>query len=615
MLTVLSLLSLAQVVIPGAASSAPANPVPLIQTPPPVVRPFPTVAPAIPGSAPAGVQPASPPQPVLPPIPPRQIEVMRPQEVRSLPGHLDNVPVFNSNSPEVIQTPGILLSTFPPTGMQVPGAHLNYPFNGRFDIFEHHIAKGVSSDDTRTLYTAIVVYNPNDQPVTLDILQAVSYLSQDAPFTELPDYVANASSAVFAGPGSRTTGDLLRGQRQSQWPTQVTIPPKRIQLLVNMPLPLRRLTVPTDGTLPPGFIIPNPEAAAQIARAQAAMLAASNSAAATLTSSVLPSSVLPPVIPPVMSVPSSDRDVSVNGRSLQMQLSSSAPVYVASLAMYAPQLEGGAERVPTLAEWVEVLTKGGLAGPRDRPPSPPETRDFVRYFYSRVAGVSQGSEWRTTVTDTPSGDHLTIPKAGQEISYVLSTVDRNTFGTGQVQSAPLLVRYPDTAYRAHGNYGVRYSITLPLYNNTDSPRRVALMMQTPVRDEQDTVLKFRNPPDNLVFFRGTVRLRYTNDFGIPQTLYTHLVQHRGQEGEPLLELTLPKGDRRLVQIDFFYPPDATPPQVFTLQTLEDSSIAGTGAGQTDAGRAATQRLESLLQRNRLQPATSQPVIAAPSAAP
>ena len=608
MLTALSLFSLAQVVIPGSASSAPANPVPLIQTPPPFVRPFPTVAP----TAPTGIQPASPPQPVLPPIPPRQIEVMRPQDVRSLPGHLDNVPVFNSNSPEMIQTPGILLSTFPPTGMQVPSAHLNYAFNGRFDIFEHHIARGVNADDTRTLYTAIVVYNPSDRPVTLNILQAVSYLSQDAPFTELPDYVANASSAVFAGPGSRTTGDLLRGQRQSQWPTQVTIPPKRIQLLVNMPIPLRRLTVPTDGTLPPGFIIPNPIAAAQIARTQAALLAASNSAAAALSTGVLPTGVLPTVIPPA-AIPSSDRDVSVNGRSLQMQLSSSAPVYVASLAMYAPQLEGGAERVPTLAEWVEVLTKGGLAGPRDRPPSPPETRDFVRYYYSRVAGVSQGSEWRTTVTDTPNADHLTIPRVGQAISYVLSTVDRNTFGTGQVQSAPLLVRYPDTAYRAHGNYGVRYSITLPLYNNTDSPRRIALMMQTPVRDEEDTVLKFRNPPDNLVFFRGTVRLRYTNDFGIPQTLYTHLVQHRGQEGAPLLELTLPKGDRRLVQIDFLYPPDATPPQVFTLETLENRSIAGTG--QPGEG----QSVDNIVQPATVQPATVQPIVqpvtSQPAAAP
>ncbi|MBD3883163.1 DUF3370 domain-containing protein [Phormidium tenue FACHB-886] len=565
MLTVLSLFSLAQVVIPGTPSP-PTNPVPLIQTPPPVVAP--TGQPALP-TAP-GVQPASPPQPLAPP-PPRQVELLRSQEVRPLPGQLDDVPMFNSNSPEVIQNPGILLSTFPTTGMQVPSAHLDYAFNGRFDIFAHHIAKGIDPIDNRTLYMAIVVYNHGDQPVTLNILQAVSYLSQDAPFVNLPSYVSNATSNVFAGPGSRTTGDLLRGQRQSQWPAQVTIPPKRIQLLVNVPIPLRRLTVPTDGTLPPGFIIPAPVTTAQAANGD---LVANVSGAAPATA------------PRNRPAPPVDRDISINGRTLQMQLSSSAPVYVASLAMYAPQVEGGAERVPTLSEWVDLLTKSGVAGPRDRPPSPPETRSFVRYYYSRVAGVSQGSEWRTTVTDKPDVDHLTIPEAGQGISYVLSTVDRNTFGTGQVQSAPMLVRYPDTAYRAHGNYGVRYNLSLPLYNDSDETRRVALMVQTPVRNEENTALKFRNPPDNLVFFRGTVRLRYTNDFGIPQTRYTHLVQRRGEEGQPLLELTLPKGDRRLVQVEFLYPPDATPPQVLTIETLDDRSFAGTSS-TTEAGQLAT----------------------------
>ncbi|NJR66112.1 MAG: DUF3370 family protein [Leptolyngbyaceae cyanobacterium CRU_2_3] len=138
------------------------------------------------------------------------MEVVQSQEVRPLPGRLDTVPVFNSNSPELIQSEGILLSTFPPDAMQVPSAHLNYAFNGRFDLFAHHIAKGLNPDDTRTLYLGVVVYNPSDQPVTLDILQAVSYLSQDAPFFDLPAYVGNPMGTVFAGPGSRTTSDILR---------------------------------------------------------------------------------------------------------------------------------------------------------------------------------------------------------------------------------------------------------------------------------------------------------------------------------------------------------------------------------------------------------------------
>jgi hypothetical protein len=39
-------------------------------------------------------------------------------------------------------------------------------------------------------------------------------------------------------------------------------------------------------------------------------------------------------------------------------------------------------------------------------------------------------------------------------------------------------------------------------------------------------------------------------------------------GETLIGLNMPPGDRRLVKIDFLYPPDATPPQVVTVKTLD-----------------------------------------------
>jgi hypothetical protein len=69
-----------------------------------------------------------------------------------------------------------------------------------------------------------------------------------------------------------------------------------------------------------------------------------------------------------------------------------------------------------------------------------------------------------------------------------------------------------------------------------------------------------------VFFRGSVRVRYTDDQGNPRTQFTHLVQRRGQPSEPLVLLNIPAGDRRLVEVDFIYPPDATPPQVLTVST-------------------------------------------------
>jgi hypothetical protein len=208
-----------------------------------------------------------------------------------------------------------------------------------------------------------------------------------------------------------------------------------------------------------------------------------------------------------------------------------------------------------------------LAGPRDRRPTNPDARAFLRFFYGRVSGVSEGSQWLARATDSAEVNHVTIPQPGQAFSYVISTVDHNTFGTEQIQSAPMLVRYPDTAYRAHGNYGVHYSISLPLYNNTDTTQTVNIMLQTPLQDENlEDGLRFREPPIDQIFFRGTVRLSYTNDFGIPQTRYVHVVQQRGQEGEALVRIRLPKGAERLVDVQLIYPPDATPPQVLTVQT-------------------------------------------------
>lgn len=436
-------------------------------------------------------------------------ETIVPQVVRVLPGRLDSVPVFNSNSPELVQTEGVLLSTFPVVDKQTPAAHLDYAFQGRFDVFAHHIAKAKTPEDLRTLYLGILLYNPGKQPIRVDVLQAASYLSQpDAPFIALPPYVDNASGEVYAGPGSRAMSDVLRGKRQSDFPAQIVIPPGESRMLMNLPIPVKTLEPP------------------------------------------------------------------INGRSSLLRLWSSGPVYLASLAKFAPQDGDGTERAPTVKEWEELVTRGELAGPRDRTPTPP---DQVKgsVIYGRVAGVSRGSRWQGQVVDdrllnapSPSDWFLSIPQPGNAFSYGLSTLLAGTLGTGQVQTAPMLVRYPDTAYQAHGNYAIEYNLTLPLRNTTNQTQRVAIAVETPLKfDQPSPNLRFFNPPARQVFFRGTVRLRYRDDRGLPQTRYVHLVQQRGQQGEPLIELTMPPNDQRLVQVDFLYPPDSTPPQVLTVKTL------------------------------------------------
>ncbi len=447
--------------------------------------------------------PSPSPTPILPPV---QKLVVQPQEIRALPGQLDKVPMFNSNSPEVVQTEGILLSTFPPSGKAVPSAHLNFPLVGSFNLLAHHIARASKPGDWRPLYLGVIVFNPGLRPVTLDILQAVSYVTNpDAPFIDLPPLVDNRLGTVYSGPGSRVMNDILRGIHQADFPSQIVIPAKQSKMLFNLPIRLG------------------------------------------------------------------------NSRSTFMRLRSNEPIYMASLAMSArsnfPVKKDDSAvpfslpyKAPMLEEWQKLLTTGKLAEPRDRIPTPPNQTN-VDILYGRVAGVAQGSQWRTEVNDRPGERSLSIPQQGQAFSYPLSTVTRATFGTGQVQSAPLLVRYSDTAYRAHGNYGVHYSLTFPLVNNTDEPQTVTMAIQTPLKQEdRPDGLRFLEPPDQQVFFRGTVQLSYNDDQGFPQTRLVHLVQRRGQQGDPLVTLNMKRRDRRLVKVDFLYPPDAIPPQVLTVRT-------------------------------------------------
>jgi hypothetical protein len=446
-----------------------------------------------------------------------------PQEVRPLPGGLDRVPVFNSNSPEVIASDGILLSTFPSHGKNDPDAHLNRTFSGRFDIFSHHVARGQSDTDTRTVYQAILLHNPGDRPVTLSIRDGASYLSQEAAWNEIASGSSNLYSNNFSGPGSRVMNDVLRDRRLASLPPSVTIAPGESHLLLNTPIPLRRLNVATDGTLAPGSeLTPAPTNA------------------------------------------SSGEGPRLNGRSTLMRVESSGPLHVASLAMHAPQ-SNGKEMVPSLESWKQILVKGQLVTPRDGAPSRPGSQDNP-FRYGRVSGVAEGSQWKAALTDSGSSQ-LAVPEAGQQLSYALSTLERNTFGTGQVQSAPVTLRYDDTAYRSNGNYGVEYNLDLPLTNNTDSPKKVALSIQTPLQnDGLDNALQFSRSPESRVFFRGTVLFIYKEDDGRPRAYYTYLVQNRGEQGQPLIEITLAPGEQRDVNVQFLYPPDSTPPQVLTIST-------------------------------------------------
>ena len=94
------------------------------------------------------------------------------------------------------------------------------------------------------------------------------------------------------------------------------------------------------------------------------------------------------------------------------------------------------------------------------------------------------------------------------------------------------------------------------------------MVETPLKENksQPKVLLL-SVPDFRILFRSTARLRQIDDRGLFQTRCIHSVQCRGQRGRPLIALNWKSGDRRSVEVDFLYPPDATLPQILTIKTL------------------------------------------------
>jgi len=478
-----------------------------------------------------------------PPLPPR----LRAQTVEALPGGLDAIPVLNDNNPELIVSPGILLSTFQGGSgvgalqLAGPAAHLDAPQTGTFDLFSHHVYAGRPERLSSTLWLAVVAAPRGAKPVRLRLLAGATALSQSvdgkepqAPFLPLPPLMPQGLTPVWSGPGSRVATELLLRlpRSQEEWPEGWTLQPGTLTPLLVLPLPVRGL------------------------------------------------------------------DPLLNGRNLQLRLNSDGPVDVATLAAFGP--EG---TPPPKETWAQILA-GGLS-PKEHAPSPRGAPG--RMVYSRVSGVQHGATWTGRLTDP---GQATLSASRAPISWPISALERGTLGTGQVQTAELHRFYPGTAWAAHGNYGVTYVLTLPLRNDTRRPVRLALALESPLKTEGPLGgLRFRGAPlgsggsasngasggggeagapdsptpkgsngllAGPVMFRGTVEVSGLDGAGgrpVGRQSF-HLVQRAGQEGPPLGLVTLAPGATRQLQVRLIYPADATPPQVLSLLPVPLPSAEG-----------------------------------------
>ncbi len=211
--------------------------------------------------------------------------IQRLQALRPLPGQLDQTLVFNDNNPESIKASGILLSTFPPGGGAHPEAHLDQQFMGSFTVFSHHVYAR-PTDGAATAWLALLAGNGGDQAITITAQQAATALSQpDAPFLPLPslleenlaadrdhgDIMPNSphpplspvaaarldqgplrrglggGEAIYAGPGSRVAGLMVRGGGTPGLPSGWRLSPHSTQALLLLPIPTTHLDPPVNG--------------------------------------------------------------------------------------------------------------------------------------------------------------------------------------------------------------------------------------------------------------------------------------------------------------------------------------------------------------------------------
>ena len=205
---------------------------------------------------------------------------------------------------------------------------------------------------------------------------------------------------------------------------------------------------------------------------------------------------------------------------------------------------------------------------KEHQPTPRGSKGKI--IYSRVSGVQIGSSWRARITD-PGSPVLAAPTA--PISWPISSLERGTLATNQVQTAELKRFYPGTAWAAHGNYGVEYDLTLPLQNTGSAAVTLQLSLDSPLKGNSTTsLLRFRDDLNGPVMFRGPVQTTGLEDSeGVAKGRQTqHLVLRQGQQGPSLGQLMLQPGEAKQVRVRLVYPADATPPQVITVQPVKQS---------------------------------------------
>jgi hypothetical protein len=457
-----------------------------------------------------------------------------PYDVQPLKGKLDKMLMFNSNSPEIVPDNGILLSTLDPKNKRHPEAHLKYAVKGQFAIFFHHINRQEDKSERKLLTASLLAYNPGAEKATITINSLASYVSQpDAPVHQIPPLVDDDNGTVYAGQGDRVVSDYVRGAAVLKEPFTISVAPHSYALVTELPIKVYGPVSTLNG------------------RSYFALAEASK----------------PVQLGLVAAFSDPDKHIEKERALSEMWHPQSAHAEMVANAKHGTAFgahPGSEPNVKSIGGLVKILEEDGLSGPREgdkKKPTEPKSTDPI--VYGRVSGIQTGC------TLTANRCLNIMPAAPLAVAFPISTVEKGTMGTGDVQAAPLIKRYPNSAYAAHGNYCVHYQVDLKLNNKDKQMRRVDIALSTPLKyDQGEEGLTFYKEQATAVFFRGVIKVTQSlsDKFDDGTSHYYHLVEHRGERVAPFTQVDIAPDDKKFVRVELYYTPDATPPQVLTVDS-------------------------------------------------
>lgn len=435
---------------------------------------------------------------------PKPIEIPYSVKAYPLPGSFDTAPTFNSNSPEIIQEEGILLSSLPDSDT-ANSPFLNHAFKGDFSVFSHHIAKD-EQPGQRLLYLGLLATNQSQEPVRITLKQGASYLSQpDALFKKLNAFLPNPGAKIYAGPGDRVATELVADQSPFP-PTTYEIPPRSTVVLTSLPVPTDVAILPPINGRSSLFHFQSDGSVYLSHIAAFAKKEGSSFTAPTLDDyrKILDSRKLagPREVAPTPFDPADPPP--------------SAGVRYGRVA----GIVAGSRWRGNFFEKTAILQ---MPGPGERAAYP------ISALYMKRVGTTQNQ----------SGKLL---KRYPDTAYQ----SHGNYGAQYILNIPF--NNPGPGYRS---YALGFS----------SPARVE-------GSGASTRLIYQNPPSNAVMFRGSIRLEWVDEYKQRHDELTHLVLRHGEEVPPLAMFTVPPGGHYDMRVSLIYPADSTPPQVLTISRFD-----------------------------------------------